>query len=212
MAIIKMHKITIIGMEKEKPEIIDNLMDIGVLDISDISEKVQVEEWAGLVENDGNEEEILQLGADIEKIKTSLEYLKQYDKRKKPLFSSKRTIDALNYNKIIGNKGELWASVEKINKMDDELTQLKLEQNKLDSLIASLNPWKSMNVPVELTNTKTSTIMTGVIPLSNDVDGLIELLNKEVPESFIQIINEDKEQLPCYYLPQIKRGRNVEYS
>ena len=81
MSIVKMHKIAIIGMENEKDGIIEQLMNIGVLHISDVS-RIQDESWAQLVVKDENEEEIFQLAADIEKIKISLDYLKQYDKRK----------------------------------------------------------------------------------------------------------------------------------
>ena len=44
MAIVKMHKVSIMGLEYDKIEILERLMNIGVLDISDIGDRVLFEE------------------------------------------------------------------------------------------------------------------------------------------------------------------------
>jgi len=194
MSIVKMHKIAIIGMENDKDEIIEQLMNIGVLHISDVSSKMQDESWTGLVSKDENEEEIFQLSSDIEKIKASLDYLKQYDKQKKALFASKRTVDASKFKSIIENKNKIWETIEVINNMDENLNKLKQEKNKLESYIISLSPWKSLDIPVQLTNTKATSIFTGIIPASADVNGLKAQLEAEVQESCFQIIAEDRDQ------------------
>ncbi|NMB97415.1 MAG: V-type ATP synthase subunit I, partial [Clostridiaceae bacterium] len=195
MSIVKMHKIAIIGMENEKDGIIEQLMNIGVLHISDVSSRIQDESWAQLVVKDENEEEIFQLAADIEKIKISLDYLKQYDKRKKPLFTMKRTIDTSKLDSIIKNKEKIWKYIEKINNIDEELNQLKQEKNKLEDHIASLIPWEPMDIPVQIINTRTTSVFTGVIPASVDMNSLKEQLETEVQESYAQIISEDKDQI-----------------
>ena len=49
-----MHKIAIIGLENDKEDIIEELMNIGVLHISDVSSKLQDENWTELVNIEEN--------------------------------------------------------------------------------------------------------------------------------------------------------------
>ncbi|HHV96391.1 MAG TPA: V-type ATP synthase subunit I [Clostridiaceae bacterium] len=195
MSIVRMHKIAIIGLENDKEDIIEELMNIGVLHISDVSGKLQDENWTELVNIEENEEEIFQLALDIEKIKASLDYLKQYDKGKKALFAQKRTVDISKFNSIIENKDKIWEAVELINSMDENLNKLKQEKNKLENSINSLSPWKSLDIPVQLTGTKATSIFIGVIPASYDVNSLKEQLKSEVEESYIHIVSEDRDQI-----------------
>ncbi|HOJ11570.1 MAG TPA: V-type ATP synthase subunit I [Clostridiales bacterium] len=194
MSIVKMHKITLIGLEKEKSGIIESLMNIGVLDINDIGDTALTEEWTGLVDKDNNEDEALTLELDMEKVRSALEYLNQYDKQKKPLFAPKRSVDALRFSDILKNKDDMWVAVEKISKLDEELAQLRMEENRLENLIASLTPWKSMNTPVELISTKTTSVIMGVLPIAADVKEIFKELSVNIPESYLQLVNVDKDQ------------------
>ena len=72
MAIVKMHKVSIMGLEYDKIEILERLMNIGVLDISDIGDRVLSEEWSDLVHSGNSDEEVLELESDIEKVKSAL--------------------------------------------------------------------------------------------------------------------------------------------
>lgn len=56
MAIVKMNKLSVIGMNSEKEDLIKALMDLGVVEISSSANKLQDENWVGLVERDGDEE------------------------------------------------------------------------------------------------------------------------------------------------------------
>lgn len=194
MAIVKMHKVSIMGLEQDKTEILEALMNIGVVDISDISDMALFEEWSDLVYSDHNDEEILELESDIEKVKSALEYLSLYDKRKKSLFEPKRAINLDNYRNIVENKEKLQLVVEKINKADEKLIALKNEENRLNNLVSTLTPWKSMDLPVDYTSTVTTDIILGVMPSSVDTNEMIDEISQEIKECFIQIINTDKDQ------------------
>ncbi|NSW90532.1 MAG: V-type ATP synthase subunit I [Firmicutes bacterium] len=194
MAIVKMHKVSIIGLERDKAEILENLMNIGVLDVSDIGSKASSEEWTEMVNSDGQEEEVLKLESDIEKVKSALEYLSLYDKRKKAFFKPKRVIDASIYGEIIEDKEKLWSVVEEINKLDEKLTALKTEKNRLENFINTLEPWKSVEIPVDLTSTRTTGIMFGVVPVTVDTKQMISDIEKEIQECYIQLVNTDKDQ------------------
>ena len=146
MAIVKMHKVSIMGLEYDKIEILERLMNIGVLDISDIGDRVLSEEWSDLVHSGNSDEEVLELESDIEKVKSALEYLSLYDERKKSLFAPKRVIDLDKYRNIVEYKEKLRPIVEKINKADEKLITLKMKRTDLIILLL-LSPWESMDIP-----------------------------------------------------------------
>ena len=107
MAIVKMNKLSLIGLEADKERIIESLMKIGVVEIIDSTQKASLEEWKDLVISDGNSEEVAKLDESINKVKSCIDYLSKYDKRKKSLFPSKRNISISEYGMIIQNTHKL---------------------------------------------------------------------------------------------------------
>jgi V/A-type H+-transporting ATPase subunit I len=194
MAIVKMHKVSIMGLEYDKIEILERLMNIGVLDISDIGDRVLSEEWSDLVHSGNSDEEVLELESDIEKVKSALEYLSLYDERKKSLFAPKRVIDLDKYRNIVEYKEKLRPIVEKINKADEKLITLKNEENRLNNLAITLTPWESMDIPLDLTSTLATDIILGIVPSSVDVSQMRNDIQKEINECHIQLVNTDKDQ------------------
>lgn len=49
MAIVKMNKLSVIGMNQEKKSLLKDLMDLGVVEISGSADKLQDENWQKLV-------------------------------------------------------------------------------------------------------------------------------------------------------------------
>lgn len=207
MAIVKMYKVSIIALEQDKPEILQALMNIGVMDITDMSDKAMSEEWAGILNVENPEDRLSKLEEYIEKTKTALSYLSLYDNSKKTLFETKRKIDENTYREIIENQEKLWAVVEEINRMDEKLKELKSEENRNENLINSLIPWSSAEIPLDLTNTRNTTVMYGVIPASEDINRIISDIERDIQECWINIINSDKEQT---YLQIITHNSRLE--
>ena len=61
MSIVKMKKLSVIGLSNNKEELIKHLMDLGVVELSAQDQKLLDEEWANIVVKDGNEDEVLSL-------------------------------------------------------------------------------------------------------------------------------------------------------
>lgn len=82
MSIVKMKKLSVIGLSNNKEELIKHLMDLGVVELSAQDQKLLDEEWANIVVKDGNEDEVSRIDSELQKISTVLETLEQYDKSK----------------------------------------------------------------------------------------------------------------------------------
>lgn len=194
MAIVNMNKLSLIGLKSDKERILENLMKMGVVEITDISEKMSSDEWNQLVSSEENTEEISKLNNKLDKISATIDYLSKFDTRKKGLFASKRSISINDYGIVIDNQDKLWSVVDDISEYDKELSSLKSEINKNTNLILNLKPWKELDIPLDMEGTKNTTILTGVVPEIADTNRLGEQLLKEVPESYFEVINKDREQ------------------
>lgn len=191
MAIVKMNKLSLIGLETDKETLLDSLMNMGVVDISENSEKLSSDEWKDLVVQDGNSEEVALLDDKINKVKWSISYLSKYNVKKKGLFSFKRSINTNEYNIVIQNADKLNSIVEDLSRYNEILANLKAEKNKYTNLILSLEPWEQLTLPLNETSTTTTTILIGVLPLSAKVDNLKEDLINEATETYFEVINKD---------------------
>ncbi len=194
MAIVKMNKISIIGLQNEKDNIIESLMNMGVVEISSLNQKVIETEWLDVVQRDGNEEQVLSLETDISKLKIAIDNIARYKKVKKGLFETKRRITFDEYGKFTDNSGKLWDTVDKLGDFDAELTVLRAEENKLINLVMSLEPWSALEIPLDITNTAVTSILLGITPSVVETDKMQQELYENVPESHFELINRDKDQ------------------
>lgn len=194
MAIVKMSKLSLIGLETDKEKLLDTLMDIGVVEITESSERLSSDEWKDLVVQDGNSEEVALLDDKINNIEWAIDYLSKFFSKKKGLFSSKRSVSTNEYNIMLQNTDKLSTVVEDILKYNDQLSYLKSERNKNNNLILSLKPWKQLTIPLDVTSTTTTTIMTGIIPHTSSSGTLKEDLLNEAPESYLQTLSNDEQQ------------------
>ena len=57
-----MSKLSVIGLETDKADLFDRLMDLGVTELRDQSQKLQEEDWTKITRRDGNEDEVSVFG------------------------------------------------------------------------------------------------------------------------------------------------------
>jgi len=189
-----MNKISLIGLESEKERILENLMKLGVVEITDSKEKMSSDDWKELVDVDGDNESVSRLDAQIDRVSAIIDYLDKFDKRKKPLFSARRDISISDLNMVLQNQDKLWTVINEINQYDEMLSNLKAEKNKNSNLILSLKPWEALDIPLELTSTASSTVLIGVVPEMANTDKIKQDLDDTVPESYFEVLGKDKEQ------------------
>ena len=194
MSIVKMNKISIIGLESDRENILKRLMEMGAVEIENIDEKVKDEQWENLLENHDKDSEIPALESNINLFNSAIEILSKYDDAKKGMFDSKRQISVEEYNSIIKNNEEIKENVKELIKLSEKINALKTEENKLKNLINSLEPWETLSIPVEINSTKKTKINIGVIPVQVELEQLKNELNESDNEVIIDVINSDRDQ------------------
>ncbi|NYB74596.1 V-type ATP synthase subunit I [Sedimentibacter hydroxybenzoicus DSM 7310] len=189
-----MNKISIIGLNAHKPSVIKEIMDLGVVEISSQEFKLTDPEWISIVKKDGNENEVLDYDAKISKINDVLINLESHDKSKKPLFSTRRTITLNEFEDKMLNKEGTEEVVSKLLELNKAYNDLSSEENKIEASIVSLKPWIKYELPLELNETRYTSIFIGVFPDVIDIEKLKNDLKDKTDKCYVDLIESDKEQ------------------
>lgn len=194
MAIVKMNKISIIGLNNDKSSVIRDIMDLGVVEISSQDSKLTDPEWLSYVSKDGNENEVLYYDAKISEISEVLASLEKYDISKKPLFTTRKTISLSEFDRLTSNNVKTEENVTKILDLNRNLNELGTEENKIETSILSLKPWLNYGLPLELSETKYTSVFIGVVPNIADIQKMKTDLQEKTDRCLINIISSDKDQ------------------
>lgn len=197
MAIVKMNKISILGMDSIKLELVDELMEMGVVELNSLDEKQADEEWKDFIERDGNENEIVNLESTLTKISNVIDNLEKYDTSKKPMFFTRKEVSSTDFISVLKEKSFIEEKVEHILSLNGSLNELSAQENKIETLILSLRPWIDYKIPLDLNETKTVSFFIGVMPIIFSIDKLKENVNIFTDRYLIDIIGRDNDQ---YYL------------
>jgi V/A-type H+-transporting ATPase subunit I len=194
MAIVKMNKISAIGLDTVKDGLIKELMDLGVVQINSQDSKLTDPDWISYIERDGNESEVLCLEAKLSKINTVIENLEKHDKSKSPMFVTRKIISSSEYENSLKNKGDIENKVEHIFNLISKLNELITEENKIVANIISLKPWVSYNIPMELNETNYTSVFIGIVPTILNIENLRGRIEEKTNRCIVDLIASDKDQ------------------
>lgn len=93
MSIIDMKRIAVIGLDTVKEDLISDLMEIGVVEITDTGNSISENESADhALIKDGAEERVSTLDLHISRVSQALEVIERYSDVKSPLFFTRRVL------------------------------------------------------------------------------------------------------------------------
>lgn len=194
MAIVKMQKISVIGLCEQKEAIIDGLMDLSVVQINSQEQKLSDKQWSEITDSDSMEEKASELELKIAKVSSVIETISKYDAKKKPLFATRIEIEKNIAYGILKDTRAIEDTVEEVSGLAKSLNSLRIKENRLNNLSESLNFWSTYDLPLEYEGTEFTSVILGVFPALANLDMITELLKKEAPESYIEILRSDRDQ------------------
>lgn len=204
-----MNKISIVGLNSEKSLLIKDIMDLGVVEISSQDAKLTDPEWLPYVKKDGNENEVLNYDAKISKVSEVLSSLEKYDSTKRPLFSTRKNITAKEFNDKVLNGMSTEENVIRVLELNKSLNELSSEENKTEAAILSLKPWAGYDIPLELSETKYASIITGIVPSIIEIGKLKTDLEQKTERFYLNAVSSDKDQHYIYIICLFKEKEDV---
>lgn len=201
MAKLKMQRITIYALRKDRKEILDYLQRKSVVEISETHfEDDEVFSKADNLAQLGMFEKNCNLAAQ------ALAVIDKYCPGKKGLLSSLEGKKHITNTQFYQKQKECEKAVKdsrKIVDLDKKTAELQSSKIKLFNSIESLTPWIGLDVPTNFTSTKHTRAFIGSFPEEYDMLGVYTMLRNQNPDldAFdVSIISSDKKQTCVFIL------------
>ena len=194
MAVLKMCKINICAMKKDRKKILELLQLKGCLEVH---EKVKEDKVFEKV-NTATQISLYERQAAL--TDNALEILEAYIPEEKSMLSSlegKKVISSDDYYEIVNKRNEINGLVNDIIEQKKSIDEKESGKQKCLDEIQALQPWLELDVPMNFQGTKNTGFMVGVISGSYTEQDLIRKIEslKEFPKSlYMQIVSADKYQ------------------
>lgn len=179
MAVLQMQRMSICALKKDRKAILEKIQSMGVMEINHVLDE----------DEDFRRMDTANARSSFEKAANSadraLEILNEYAPVKTSMLSSlegKKLVDAKVHEEVIRKREELLKLVSRIQVLDKEKAENKAEILKLENRIESLVPWLSLDIPMNATGTKKTSVILGSIPGLADISGIYEILADAAPE------------------------------
>ena len=192
MSIVKMKRMKVIALARERSELLRRLMSLGCVEISEPEDLLNDPDWTELLSRDTSE--LGQVRMRSGELNRALEALKRYAEVKggglfvqrdkvteAELFDSERTRAALQ-------------NAEEINAAVSALDKLKTRANRLEGQRAGLLPWESLDLPLETEGTEHVEIVPGTLPVSSALEEVRGALAKAAELAELLPVSADKAQ------------------
>ena len=194
MAVVKMNKFTAIGIDDAKASLMTQLMELGAVELNSQDSKLVDEEWTSLVAKEQRDSEVSELESKLSAIDNALKTLSAYDTAKAPMFNSRTSITERAFISELEAMDATFSNISKILDFNDSLRELKSSRNKKETTIIGLTPWKTYQIPLEVSETNDTYILMGIIPPELDISRLKGAL-EEVTDLFeLSFIDRDQDQ------------------
>ena len=188
-----MKKLRVIAMAGRREELLEGLLRLGCVEISEPDGKEQ--EWSALMRR--GQSRLLSAKEDITQAGTALAALKKYAQSKDGLFIQRRPVSEAEF--LGGETVEKARAVSRdIGEQLQALTRLQNEESRLLARQASLLPWRSLDMPLELEGTASVLFRMGVCPGGADTGAIKTELAAADAAAELYELSADKQQ--NYYL------------
>lgn len=195
MAIVKMKKLRVIAMADRREELLKGLLHLGCVEISEPDGKLADPAWAALLKRGTSR--LTETRNEITDVNIALDAIKRYAQTKDGMFIQRHPISEQEFlsAKTVEQARETSA---RIGELLQELSRLQGEESRLLSRKAALQPWASLDMPLEQEGTAHAAFRLGVCPASTDT-GIVrsELAAADAAAEIFEV-NADKQQK--YYL------------
>ena len=190
MAVIKMNKISVLGLQSERARLLETLMAMGVVEVTDSG--IEEDDDPGIIKPQTGAE-LTGLDNMISVITSALEANKRYNVYKKPMFSSRRVIGKDEFQSILEAKDGILDTVHRINACESEIVRQKGEENRQRSILASLDVWMDVDFSLDVNNTRTTTVYLGTLPYTVDLDEFEKTIDEQIKEATLIRSGSDRE-------------------
>ncbi|NLL62029.1 MAG: V-type ATP synthase subunit I [Candidatus Atribacteria bacterium] len=208
MAISEVSKFHIFAHLSIKESLLNELQKLGFLEIIQIEEKEEFCGWNNLDDSSNSPS-----SASLNDVKFCIDFLSNYaneeDKGIKSLFTTKKTYSYDELEKIEQqhNFSVLHAQCKKL---DNELNELNLQENRLNAVKAEIERWQELELDLsKIDDSKHIKFILGSIA-KNSFSNLALGIEQQVGASIIQLVGEEKNRVNMIIITLVENTPKIE--
>ena len=195
MAIVKMKKLRVMAMAGRREELLEGLLHLGCVEISEPDGYLADPAWSSLLRR--GQSRLTSTKEDITDVNTALAAVKKYAQVKDGLFIQRHPISEADFLSA-GTVDRAKETCRLIGEQLQTISRLQSEESRLTAREASLRPWKSLDMPLDAEGTEHVLYRMGVCPGGTDTGTVKTELGASGAAAEIYEISADKQQ--NYYL------------
>ena len=195
MAIIKMQKLAVVGLAQDKEKLMKDLMDIGVLELTEVA-STEESPLEGLArDTDIKATELPEKKAQT--AMSALSVLEKYGGLKEPLIFTRRHIKKQKFMAAGEEASGTEVKISKLLELSEKIKEEEAGVGKAEAEIAAITPWSELDIPLEEKETKTADITLGIAPKAEveNFEGFMQGLNGALTE-MTKMSNSGSEPAP----------------
>ena len=189
MAIVQMKKLRLLAVRDRKEELLRELMRCGCVEITELEPKLAGTEAEGLVRPESSE--LAALKSRHSSLVHAVELLDRYAPKKTKLLSAKPELEGRVLLDDTGLAGALRIA-EALEGYDARIKRIGAEESRERSLIESLQPWLTLDLPLNFEGTERCSVLTGSIPARFPLDTVRAAMGGVGTEAELFWIHEEK--------------------
>lgn len=185
MAVMKMKRVNICALRKQRKQILETLQHMGVMQIETVNSKdaefIETASQKAVFERRKKESEL------------ALEIINEYVPIKKSMLDSlkgKNSISAKSFNFIAVHQDDIIGLCTEIRTLKETITVNEGKIIRINSELEALEPWLPCDVPMDIGGTKKTDIFFGTIPAFVADEKICAVLDEY--KSRFEIISQDK--------------------
>ena len=180
MAVLKMQRISICALKKDRKAILEKLQSMGVLEVNHVLEE---DEDFHKMDTVGKKQGFEKAAASVDQ---SLDILERYAPEDKSMFAAlegKKLISSEEGMKVREERRELLKTAKQIYDLDREHAEQLASVTKLTNSIESLTPWLALDVPLKVMKTERTVFFPGTMPGGTTAEKVYEILAEKAPDA-----------------------------
>ena len=189
-----MKKLRVLAMANRREELLDQLLRLGCVEISEPDGKLADPAWSALLRRETSA--LAEAKSELARANSALDALKRYAGVKDGLFIQRRPI---GQEEFLGD-GTVREAREvsgRINTALQDIARLQGEEGRLLSRRAGLEPWVSLDMPLEMGGTAHAAFRQGVFPGTVEIGAVCsELAGADLAAELYEV-SGDKQQRYC---------------
>ncbi len=190
-----MKRLRLIGFSEQKDQLLQDLLHLGCVEITEPGDKAADPDWTQLVHRDSSS--FAERKAEAAALSSAMTTLKKYAPKKKGLFRKRVALSSTDFFDD-SVKAQAMDIANTVNDCTREISRIYSAENKLNASLSSLLPWADLSLPLEQQSTAQTELVLGTAPPGTNLSVLEDAMSKVTDLAQLTQISGDAEQ--NYYL------------